>query len=135
MATDHVWLGAGQIREERNRVDLPKKVFKLGIASIDAALFWAYDTEEDAIVISRFRDEFAQKSRFETIGDSTVSGQRMVAVPRQVMNQYTGFDRSERLHFMTHSNQAEKDRCTVHPTEVAQDRFDDTFDGMFSDEK
>lgn len=132
MARDQVWLGANQIQDDMNKVLLPETVFKLGIADTEAALFWAYDAENEAVVISRLQDELTHKGRFETIGDSTVSEDRVVAVPQQVMSQYPEFESGERLHFVTISNQAEKDRCLVLPTELAQDRFDDAVDGLVS---
>ena len=132
MARDQVWLGANQIQDDMNKVVLPETVFKLGIADTEAALFWAYDAENEAIVISWLQDEFTQKSRFETIDDSTVSEHGVAVVPRQVMSQYSEFESGKRLHFVTISNQAEKDRCMVLPTELAQDRFDDAVDGLFS---
>lgn len=121
MGKDQVWLGANQIQDDTHRVVLPEKVLRLGIADMEATLFWAYDTEEDAVVISHFQDYFTKNSRFETVGESTVSGQRTVDVPQQVMRQYPGFDHGERLHFVTISDQAEKDRCMVLPVDVAQD--------------
>lgn len=132
MGMDQVWLGANRIEGERNRVVLPENVFKLGVADLDAALFWAYNTEIDAIVISWLQDEFTHKDRFEIIDDSMVSERGMAVVPRQVMSQYPGFDNGERLHFVTISNQADEDRCMVLPTEVARDRFDVAGDGLFS---
>lgn len=134
MARDQVWLGANQIQDDTNRVVLPEKVFKLGVADLDAALFWAYNREVDAVVISWLQDEFTHKDRFETIGDSMVSRRGMMVVPEQVMNQYPGFDNGERLHFVTISDQAEKDRCMVLPEDVAQDRFDDDFDRFSGEE-
>lgn len=134
MGKDQVWLGANQIQDDTHRVVLPENVLRLGIADMEATLFWAYDTEEDAVVISHFQDYFTKSSRFETVGESTVSGQKTVDVPQQVMSEYPGFDHGERLHFVTISNQSGKDRCMVLPVDVAPDRFDDAVDGMFSSE-
>lgn len=135
MGMDQVWLGANQIENERNRVVIPENVFKLGVANVDAALFWAYNTEIDAIVISWLQDEFTHEDRFEIIDDSMVSKYGTVVVPRQVMSQYPGFENGERLHFVTISNQADRDRCMVLPTEVARDRFDAAVDGLFSSDE
>ena len=135
MGMDQVWLGANQIEDERNRVVIPENVFKLGVANVDAALFWAYNTEIDAIVISWLQDEFTHEDRFEIIDDSMVSKYGTVVVPRQVMSQYPEFENGERLHFVTISNQADRDRCMVLPTEVARDRFDAAVDGLFSSDE
>lgn len=130
---NHVWIGANPIWVNMNRVALPRKVFELDVADTEAPLFWAYDTEEDLVVISRLRDEFTENDRFTHLGDVKVHANREVAVPQEVMEEYTGFDFGDPLHFVTTPELTEKKMCMVVPESVARDRFDG-FDDLSGEE-
>lgn len=126
-----VWLGTNRIWDETNRIILPESISKIGIADTDAVVFWAYDTEEEAVVISRLQDEFMENDRFQPRANAQVSEQRVMRVPRVVMDDYTGFDNGEQLHFIATVEYAEKDMTLVLPPDVARHWFDDEFEGLF----
>ena len=134
MSADKFWLGMTSIQQQVNRVALPESVLQMGVADTDAAVFWAYDTEEDVVLLSRLRDEFTENDRFTHLGDAQVTESRVAAVPQEVMDEYSGFDFGEQLYFVTTTEYAEKDMCMVLPEDMAQDRFDG-FDDLRGGEK
>lgn len=130
MTGENVWLGGDHVQEETSRIVVPEPVVQIEIADTKATLFWAYDSEEDAIVISRLQDAFTD-DQFEHVGHAQVMDNRVTNVPRTVMEKYEGFDFGEQLHFVTTQEYAANDMCMVLPEDVARDLFGDEFSGLF----
>jgi len=128
MSENSYWLGREPIHEEVNRVQVPEMVVEAGIAVTDAMLFWAFDTEQDAVVISQGSNEF-EDDRFNYRGNSKLRDPRVAAVPQGVMDEHPDFSSGEKLHFVTTDYYLEKNACMVLPDEVARDRFGTLFQG------
>ena len=128
MSENSYWLGREPIHEEVNRVQVPKMVVEAGIAVTDALLFWAFDTEQDAVVISQGSNEF-EDDRFEYRDNSQVADTGVATVPRRIMDEHPDFDPGEKLHFVTTDYYLEKNICMVVSDDVARDRFEMLFQG------
>lgn len=137
MSDARYWLGTNPIHEEESRVTLPKQLVELGLASVDAAVFWGYDAEEDAVVLSRRREEFADGDRFTFVEEEQVGVDRVTSIPLPLMEGYQGvevvdesraFEYGERLHFATTADLAAADACMALSRDAAADRFPELVD-------
>lgn len=116
---------------------LPKQLMEFGLATVDAAVFWAYDPEEEVVVLSQHRDTFAETDRYTFVEEEQVGVNRVVSVPMPLMEDYQGveivdesraFEYGEQLHFATTADFAPDDICMVLPHRAAADRFPELVD-------
>lgn len=67
-----------------NGIIVPEAVVKCGLVEPEGRLFWAVDTLNDAVFVSRYPDRFLSNDRFTFVGESTVGGQRFTRPPKQL---------------------------------------------------
>lgn len=116
--------------DEENRITFPPVVERLGIVTTGADVVWAYDHEEDAIVVSQEQEVFEANERYDVLERSQLRRSHISVYPLAILEEYEYWEKGDHVYFIATEAEVQNDIVRI----ITEDRFEERFSQLVEEE-